>query len=192
MNSKEFIEKVISRRKELDVSQETIADWLNVTTTTVSQIENGNTEIDMNMCLILAEKLDIPLEEIFVRERKKKTRQDKMLISMAVLTVVLVVANFLYVRFGDWMMGRYEYKCYTVLKVEDDMVTLKERQPAVYNPEMQVFQVRRTKNNDIWEDVTDGDVVWLWYRFALSADHVNPAYKVDRIMLDEFFRGFMD
>lgn len=192
MNSKEFIEKVISRRKELDVSQETIADWLNVTTTTVSQIENGNTEIDMNMCLILAEKLDIPLEEIFVRERKKKTRQDKLLVGLAVLTVVLVVANFLYVRFGGWMMGRYESKCYTVLKVEDDMVTLKERQPAVYYPEMQVFQVRRTKNNDIWEDVTDGDVVWLWYRFALSADHVNPAYKVKEVMIDESMRGFMD
>lgn len=192
MNSKEFIEKVISRRKELDVSQETIADWLNVTTTTVSQIENGNTEIDMNMCLILAEKLDIPLEEIFVRERKKKTRQDKLLVGLAVLTVVLVVANFLYVRFGDWMMGRYESKCYTVLKVEDDMVTLKERQPAVYYPEMQVFKVRRTKHNDIWEDVTDGDVVWLWYRFALSADHVNPAYKVKEVMIDESMRGFMD
>lgn len=192
MNSKEFIEKVIIRRKELAVSQETVADWLNVTTTTVSQIENGNTEIDINMCLILAKKLDIPLEEIFVRERKKKSRQDKLLVVLAVFTVVLAVANFLYVRFGDWMMGRYESKCYTVLKVEDDMVTLKERQPAVYYPEMQVFQVRRTKNNDIWEDVTDGDVVWLWYRFALSADHVNPAYKVKEVMIDESMRGFMD
>lgn len=192
MNSKEFIEKAVIRRKELAVSQETIADWLNVTPTTVSQIENGNTEIDINMCLILAEKLDIPVEEIFVREQQKKSRHDKMLISMAVLAIVLVVANFLYIRHGDWMMGRYESKCYTVLKVEDDMVTLKERQPAVYYPEMQVFKVRRTKYNDIWEDVMEGDVVWVTYRFELSADHVNPAFKVEKIMLNEFFRGFIN
>ncbi len=192
MNSKEFIEKVISRRKELAVSQETIADWLNVTTTTVSQIENGNTEIDINMCLILAEKLDIPVEEIFVRKQQEKPRHDRLLIGMTVVMIVLVVANVLYTRFGDWMMGRYEFNIYTVLKVEDDMVTLKERQPAVYYPEMHVFKVRRTKYNDIWEDVIEGDVIQLWYRFELSADHVNPAFKVEEILISESMRGFMD
>ena len=194
MNSKEFIEKVISRRKELAVSQETIADWLNVTTTTVSQIENGNTEIDINMCLILAEKLDIPVEEIFVRKQQKKTRHNRLLIGMTAILIILAVANVLYTRFGDWMMGRYESNIYTVLKVEDDMVTLKERQPAVYYlyPEVHVFKVRRPKYPDIWEDVIDGDVVLLWYRFELSADHVNPAFKVDKIVIEESMRGFMD
>lgn len=192
MNSKEFIEKVISRRKELAVSQETIAEWLNVTTTTVSQIENGNTEIDINMCLILAEKLDIPVEEIFVRKQQKKPPHNRLLIGMTAILIVLVVANVLYTRFGDWMMGRYEFNIYTVLKVEDDMVTLKERQPAVYYPEMHVFKVRRTKYNDIWEDVVNGDVVLLWYRFELSADRVNPAFKVKEIFIDASMRGFMD
>lgn len=183
MKNEHFIEKVIKQRKALDISQETMGEWLDVTPITVSQIESGNTEPDITMCLTLAEKLNIPVEEIFSCG-KKRTRYNKVLVILAVLMVFLVMVNVAVDLFGKNEMRFDSNKCYIVTAIGDEYVELKERAPSVYNEKPPIYKVHRDQNeDDIWSGVASGDVVIVWYRSGLLADGENSSDKIIRLKI---------
>lgn len=177
MRNEHFIKKVIKRKQERGISKETMSDWLDISTITLSQIESGNTELDINMCLILAEKLDIPIEEIFECKREKDTR-NRVRVMLTALVGVLLLVNvglFLYGRpKANYDINDYNY--YIVLEVQDDYVELKERFPATQNDSLNIYRIHReSKGDDIWKSITDGDVVIIWCASELLEEEVNSS-----------------
>lgn len=185
MRNEHFIKKVIKRRQERGISKETMSSWLDISTITLSQIESGNTELDINMCLILAEKLDIPIEEIFECKREKDTRNRIRVILTALVGVLLLV------NVGLFLFGKISvvsnmdyYRYYTVLTIQEDTVSLKECFPSSQEDSLKIYQVHREQEMDsVWSGISSGDIVMVWSSSELLAENVNASDKIIRVKI---------
>ena len=69
-------------RKEYNISQQELADVLNLSRTSVSNIENGRHPIFLHHIYTIAEKFSIPLEKIlpsvFDVQNKRKTEEEDL------------------------------------------------------------------------------------------------------------------
>lgn len=179
MNNERFIKKMISHRKKKKVSQETLSEWLNISSVTLYQIERGKAEMDINMCLVAAEKLDIPVSEIFAYKRER-TRQEKIIMILAAVAAVLLLINVA-IFIGGKMMIKYNVGIYyycTIVGIEDNLVTLSERYPSAGSTELQTYVIRiDEEEQDDWEGNV-GDIVVVWYHTRLSAKKINPSSKI--------------
>ncbi|MCM1467620.1 MAG: helix-turn-helix domain-containing protein [Alistipes sp.] len=185
MRNEHFIKKVIRRKEERGISKETMSEWLDISTITLSQIESGNTELDINMCLILAEKLDIPIEEIFECKREKDTR-NRVRIILTALAGVLLLVNVGLFLFGkpdmNFESNVDSYCYYVVLNVQNDYVELKERFPATQDDSLNIYQIQRENGtDDIWNNIESGDVVMIWYVSELLTGEINSSDKIARM-----------
>lgn len=56
-------------RKEKDLTQEAFSKMIGITSTTLSKIENGETDIRIDLLEVISKKLDIPIQKlIFLRD----------------------------------------------------------------------------------------------------------------------------
>ena len=51
-------------RKEKDLTQEAFSEMIGITSTTLSKIENGETDIRMDLLESISKKLDIPIQKL--------------------------------------------------------------------------------------------------------------------------------
>ena len=62
--------KLAEIRKQNNIGQGYLVENLGVSRQTISSIENGRTTPSLDLALDIADLLDVPVDEIFVREKK--------------------------------------------------------------------------------------------------------------------------
>lgn len=67
--------KIKEFRRQRDLTQEQLAEYLNVSVSAVSQWESGKTVPDVSTLLALANFFDVTLDELFDRASKEKERE---------------------------------------------------------------------------------------------------------------------
>lgn len=67
--------KIKKFRRERDLTQEQLAEYLNVSVPAVSQWESGKTVPDVSTILALANFFDVTLDELFDRTSKDKEKE---------------------------------------------------------------------------------------------------------------------
>lgn len=68
LTSKEIGHRIKSRRRELRISQEDLADILNVTYQQIQRYENGTNKLNVENLQIIAEALSVPITFFFETE----------------------------------------------------------------------------------------------------------------------------
>lgn len=183
----DFVGLVIKKRKEYGISQEKLAQILDISNVTMNFIENGKAEMDVNMCKKVADYFDIPYSEIFkgsvdakeLAEQKKK----RTYVFFVSVIVVLLMANIL-LRIGLNWYSQYcthNYMYATVWEIEDDLITVKNR--ANYG--ILTDDTYRIRLNDelreMCSSIEKGDVVIVHYYLTLVDWCDNPSWSVSEI-----------
>lgn len=188
----DFVELVIKKRKERGISQEKLAQILDTSTVTISFIENGKAEMDVDMCKKAADYFDIPYSEIFKGTADiKETAEHKKKRTYAVLAKVIVALFVANILLG---IGLKLYDVYqtpksivaTVLEIDDDVITVKNR--ANYG--ILTHDTYRIRLNDELREMCQGietwDVVNVYYYFTLVDWCDNPSWSVRKIKKNEY------
>lgn len=58
-------DRLISERQKLGLTQKEFADLFNVSKATISHLENGRTEPNLDLSIAIPEKLSLPFETLF-------------------------------------------------------------------------------------------------------------------------------
>ena len=78
MNQQKIGSFLKNLRKEKNMTQEQLAEILNVSSRTVSRWETGNNMPDLSILVELADYYDVDIREIINRERKSENMNDEM------------------------------------------------------------------------------------------------------------------
>lgn len=74
--NKEIGERIKKRRRELGITQERLAETLNVTYQQVQRYENGTNSLNMENVQIIADALSVPASYFFEPERPLKVAEE--------------------------------------------------------------------------------------------------------------------
>ncbi|MCX5885053.1 MAG: helix-turn-helix transcriptional regulator [Proteobacteria bacterium] len=77
MLSKEVGEKIKKRRRELKISQEKLAEILDVTYQQVQRYENGTNKLNVENIQVIADALSVPLSYFFEHYEVSSTMEEK-------------------------------------------------------------------------------------------------------------------
>ncbi len=99
-------DKILKIRKDNKMSQERLAEILNVTRQTVSNWENGNNYPDIETLITISDKFNVSLDILLkgdkemLKDINKKTKNNKILkkiiIVLCVVIVILIVGTIIY------------------------------------------------------------------------------------------------
>lgn len=187
MDDRELVRFLIKKRKEKHISQEEMAEIMNISSVTMCGIEKGEVEMDVDMCLKAAAALGISVEEVFhggkwESEREKKL--DRRIHGLIVAVIILLVLNVCVILAGNWynQFVMHNYMMCTVVSYEDDRLIVKIRNPI---NEEQVESRYEIKINDRLREscagLKQGDVVMIHFYFKLSNSKVNSSCLIDSI-----------
>lgn len=184
MVSEKFVEAMINARKGKGITQEKIAELLNVSVVTVSGIEHHEVNMDMRQCLLISEKLDIPIMDVFeeATENIQKMQNVKKVNLLGSICLVLCILIMVVPLSCNWYA-----KCKTdniitctVLDKGDDFICVKE---LYSDDEVKIYNIkiddRLSKNCD---GIEVGDVVRINYFFELSDSKTNNSVKIASIV----------
>ena len=187
MDDRELVKFLIKKRKEKHISQEEMAEIMNISSVTICGIEKGEVEMDVDMCLKAAAALGISAEEVFhggKRENDKERKTDRRIHGLIVTVIILLVLNCCVILVGNWynQFVMHNYMICTVVSYEDDRLTVKIRNPI---NEEQVESRYEIKINDRLREscagLKQGDVVRIHFYFKLSNSKVNSSCLVASI-----------
>lgn len=74
--NKEIGERIKKRRRELGITQERLAETLNVTYQQVQRYENGTNSLNLENVQIIADALSVPISYFFEPERPLKSAEE--------------------------------------------------------------------------------------------------------------------
>lgn len=76
--NKEIGERIKKRRRELGITQEKLAETLNVTYQQVQRYENGTNSLNLENVQIIADALSVPVSYFFEPERPLKVAEETL------------------------------------------------------------------------------------------------------------------
>ncbi|MDD6571145.1 MAG: helix-turn-helix transcriptional regulator [Thermoflexaceae bacterium] len=189
MDNRKFVELMIAKRKEKNISQEQMAEIIDVSVVTMSYIEQGDTEMDIGMCMKAAKALDIPAEEIFSdveHHNESAAKKHKIIHRLIAVVIALIIVNLCVDVAGEW----YKKFCFenfvicTVVSCENNILTVKERNPDAVEKINTVYTIRMDERlMQTCNDLKNEDIIIIHYYFKLLPDRVNRAYKIESIEL---------
>ena len=91
MDQQKIGEFLKTLRKEKDLTQEELADKMNVSRRTVSRWETGNNLPDLSILVELADLYDVDLREIFDGERKSETMDKDLKETISRQQIILMI-----------------------------------------------------------------------------------------------------
>lgn len=80
-SSREIGERIKKRRKELGISQEKLAEGLNITYQQVQRYENGTNQLNTEKLQVIANILDVPVSYFFEDAGKKVAESEAQYVS---------------------------------------------------------------------------------------------------------------
>lgn len=190
MDSKEFVEFMTKKRKEKGISQEQMAEFLDVSPVTMSGVEQGEIEMDIVMCIKAANILELPFRKIFDDgdyHDSRKARDDKIIRRLIIAVVILIFVNIFADVVGMWY-NRVEVDnrmiC-TVVAVEDNILTIKSRKPGDTDNVNTVYKIELDERfGEVYNAIKVGDIIRIQYYLELSENGVNLSYKIKSININ--------
>lgn len=187
MDNQKFVEFMIEKRREKNISQEKMAEIINVSSVTMFFIEKGETEMDINMCLKAAEALGISVEEIFgdgERHEDKPKKKNSVIHSLIVLVTILIVINIGVDIFGCWY-HKFEYDNFltcVVIGMEDSQLKVRLRYPDGMKDGEEIYIIKINDHlSESCAELKAGDVISIHYYLKLSSGRVNSGGKIESI-----------
>lgn len=190
MDDKQFVDFIVVTRKEKNISQECMAEILDVSTVTMSGIEQGKTDMDIAMCIKAAEALDIPIEKIFEDAEYPETgkrKKNKVIRAFLVAVMVFAVVNVLVEMMFTWhnRVLMENYRMFTVVSVEDDVLKVKMRSPTDVKDINKIYRIKLDDDlRESFSDIGKGDVLMINYYFEFSDSGVNPSWLIRDLKVD--------
>lgn len=95
-------EKILKIRKDNKMSQDDLAEALNVTRQTVSNWENSKNYPDIETLALISKKFNISLDELLKNDTKmiksidKKVRRNKLLLSGLIIIFIIFITSTIY------------------------------------------------------------------------------------------------
>ncbi len=198
MSNPEFNELIRTKRKEKNITQEKLAEILDISTVTMSGIERGEVELKIDTCLKAAKALDIPINEIFDKtdenknfRRKSKRRFIRLVV--AIIIVLLLNAGVDAVYEWDRNVRLNNHMMCTVVGVEDNIWSFKNRSPETVSEAYVVYRMKlddemQEEFQEQYGDIEPGDVIWISYYFKLSQKWVNLSWNIREIKLNNMLK----
>lgn len=188
--SKIFFKTVQQKRKEMNVSQEKLAEILDISTVKVSNMENGEAEADLDLCLKAAGALDIPVVEIFRghedsyfdTKNKGNRKIPVMVCSTLIAAFIFISALFVINCYKDYKTDNVD--AFVVLSCEDGILCLKKREPADDKEIQNRYYISVNENlMEECEALKAGDVIYIHYYIKLRPEGINSGNKIESLKL---------
>ena len=192
MDNRKFVLHMIKKRKQKRISQEAMAEKLEVSVGAMSAIELGTTEMEVDLCLKAAEILGISQSEIFVKDEdidkeKKKNRPIWILAGVVVLVLIANVGVEMYQRWYDKYL-KDNFMSGTVISIDEEILKIKNRGTLEVEGS-DIFSIRLNEEfMKICEGIKCGDVVMIHYYFELSPNKLNSSNKISEIILIDDYK----
>jgi DNA-binding XRE family transcriptional regulator len=191
MSNPEFNELIRTKRKEKNITQEKLAEILDISTVTMSGIERGEVELKIDTCLKAAKALDIPINEIFDKtdENKNFRRKSKRRIIRLVVAIIIVLllnAGVDAVYEWDRNVRVHNFMICTAVGLEDNILSFKNRNPETVSEAYVVYRVKldekmQEEYQEQYGDIKMGDVILINYYFRFSQKWINLSYNIREI-----------
>lgn len=191
MNNRKFVLHMIKKRKQKKISQEAMAELLEVSVGTMSSIEQGSAEMEVDLCLKAAEILGISQSEIFIKDEdvdreKKKNRPIWILAGVVVLALVANIGVEMYQRWYDKYL-KNNFMSGTVISLDENILEIKNRGTLEVEGS-NIYSIRLNEElMKTCEGIKSGDVVMIHYYFELTPGKLNSSNKISEIIfIDEY------
>lgn len=193
-------QKIKSRREALKLSQEELAQRLNVTRSAISNWEIDRNYPDLQTLVHLSMELDMSLDELMIKEEKEEKRKLKLNIVPIklglALTVILLVMGSVFVYQKHYAVPKIKYAAYIPpedgAEVSNMTVLFKEDiQSIAFDPnDNLVIKFTLSEGEKSGEFTLDGNVLTVMKE---KCDHGQSEHDyVHEIVVDTYDHRFLD
>lgn len=192
MSNRKFVLHMIKKRKQKKISQEAMAELLEISVGTMSSIEQGETEMEVGLCLKAAEILGISQSEIFVKDEdvdreKEKNRPIWILAGIVALVLVANIGVDMYQKWYDKYL-KYNYMNGVVVSIDEDVLKIQNR-GTINIDGSNIYAIRLDEElQNECVNIKTGDYVMIHYYFKLNPNKINSSSKVSEIVIQGGFR----